>query len=114
MEFALIAPVFLILVMGTIELSRAMWIKATMQFAAEETSRYAIVNTSASSATLQTYATNVMTTYGVDTTGVSVVASSTSTTVTITITFTFSSIVPLLSIPDITLNAMSQVPIGTS
>jgi len=113
-EFALIAPVFLIMVMGTVELSRAMWIKATMQYAAEETTRYAIVNTSASTSTLETYASNVVSTYGVSTTDMTFSATSSSTAVSITITYTFSTIVPILSIPDISLNAMSQLPLSAS
>ena len=113
-EFALVAPIFLILVFGTIELSRAMWIKATMQYAAEETTRYAIVNTSASSSTLQTYATNVVATYGVDTTDMTITASISSTTVLVTITMTFTALVPMLSLPDISLSAKSQIPLATS
>lgn len=113
-EFAMVAPVFIILVVGTIELSRAMWIKATMQFAAEETSRYAIVNTSASSSTLETYAQDVVTTYGVDSTNMTFTATVSASTVTIDITYTFSSLVPLVAIPDIELSAKSQVPLTTS
>lgn|GEM_PF-4176980 len=52
--------------------------------------------------------------YGVDTTGMTFSASVTSTNVSMTITYTFSSIVPLLSIPDISLSAMSQLPLSAS
>jgi len=100
--------------MGTVELSRAMWIKATMQFAAEETTRYAIVNTSATTSDIETYATNVVSTYGVSTTNMTFSATSSATIVSITITYTFSTIIPLLSIPDISLNAKSQLPLSAS
>ncbi|MBI1986167.1 MAG: pilus assembly protein [Rhodospirillales bacterium] len=38
-EFAIVAPLFLAMMVGVFELSRAMWIKASMQYAVEETSR---------------------------------------------------------------------------
>lgn len=113
-KFAIVAPVFIMLVTGTIELSRVMWIKATMQFAAEETSRYALVNTSASTDTLVTYATNVVSSYGVDTTDMTFDVTSSASTISVQITYTFYSLVPLVAIPDIELSAKSQVPLSAS
>ena len=113
-EFALVAPVFLIMVLGTIELSRALWIKATMQFAMEETSRYALVNTGATTSTLESYATTIISNYGVPTSGMTVSATSTATYISIQASYTFQTIIPLLSIPDISLTAMSRVPISSS
>ncbi len=59
-EFALIVPIFLLMTIGVFEIGRALWVKAMMQYAVEETTRYAMVRASSSySATdLETYAQN--------------------------------------------------------
>ncbi len=59
-EFALIVPLFLVMTIGIFEIGRALWVKSMMQYAVEETTRYAMVRASSSySATdLETYAQN--------------------------------------------------------
>ncbi len=59
-EFAMIVPVFLIITLGVFEIGRALWVKAMMQYAVEETTRYAMVKESSSldEATLEAYAQN--------------------------------------------------------
>ncbi len=54
-EFALIMPFFLAMILGLVEFGRAMWIRNTMQYAVEEAARYGSVS-GASSATVSTYA----------------------------------------------------------
>lgn len=49
-EFALVLPVFLLLVFGIIDLGRMVWMENTLAFAAREGTRYAIVHGSYSSA----------------------------------------------------------------
>ena len=46
-EFALVAPIFLIFVIGIIDLGRLFFIKNVMQSTVEESARYAMVNPSA-------------------------------------------------------------------
>jgi len=53
-EFALTAPILFLMLAGIMEGGRAYWIKSTMQFALEETARYAIVNASAGESELET------------------------------------------------------------
>ncbi len=48
-EFALILPVLLLLVLGLFDVARAVWQENTLAFAAREATRYAIVHGSASS-----------------------------------------------------------------
>lgn len=48
-EFALIMPVFLLLVLGLFDVARAVWQENTLAYAAREGTRYAIVHGSASS-----------------------------------------------------------------
>ncbi len=54
-EFALAVPVFLLMVYGMVEMGRLFWIQSTLQYAVEESVRYAIVN----NAVLETDVANV-------------------------------------------------------
>ena len=45
-EFAIVAPLFLAMMVGLFDMSRAMWIKATLQFATEEATRSFLVDNS--------------------------------------------------------------------
>lgn len=113
-EFAIIAPVFLAMVLGTVELGRVMWIKGSIQFAVEEASRYAMVNTSVSMSELQTYAGNQL--LGIDAADVTFLAQTESADganfVSITGTYNFSVLVPIVPLPDVTLSAKSRVPLN--
>ena len=89
-----------------------MWIKSTMQFAVEETTRYAMVNTSASTSTLVTYAYTKLS--GMDATGITFTATLTSGTpnfMTVAGTYDFSTLVSLVQLPDFTIDASSRVPL---
>lgn len=55
-EFALVAPVFLLFVLGIIDFGRLFWVKNMMQYATEQTARYAMVTPSASLSALEAYA----------------------------------------------------------
>ena len=60
-EFALVVPVFLVMVMGVVEVGRVLWIKATMQHAVEQTTRYFMVNNAACVSDLATCLTSLQT-----------------------------------------------------
>ncbi len=55
-EFALVSPVFIMLVMGIIDFGRIYWIKSSMQYVVEQSTRYAMVNSDITEAALETYA----------------------------------------------------------
>jgi Flp pilus assembly protein TadG len=57
-EFALVAPVFILFCLGIVEGGRMMWIRNSIQTAADEAARYAMVHTSASDAELTKHAAN--------------------------------------------------------
>jgi Flp pilus assembly protein TadG len=57
-EFAIIAPVFILLCVGIFEAGRMMWIRNSIQTSTEEAARYAMVHTSASDAELTKHATD--------------------------------------------------------
>jgi len=115
-EFAMVAPVFLIMVIGVFELGRAMWIRASMQYAVEETTRFAIVNTSATTSALATYASTAYSSSGINIAGATFSATQATTSgityVTISGSYDFSVIVPLVPIPDVTLTAKSRIPVS--
>ncbi|MCH7936979.1 MAG: pilus assembly protein [Proteobacteria bacterium] len=116
-EFGLVAPLFLSMTLGLMEMSRAMWIKATMQFAVEETTRNFIVNNSKTTAQLKTFAENTLTGTGMSLTGITFTATQgTSGSITIMIvtgTYTFEPVVPFIPFPAVTLNAKSSVPLNS-
>ena len=87
-----------------------------MQYAVEETTRFAIVNTSATTAALATYASTAYSSSGINITGATFSATQATTGgityVTITGSYDFSVIVPLVPIPNVTLSAKSRIPIS--
>jgi Flp pilus assembly protein TadG len=111
-EFAIVAPLFLTMMVGVFELSRAMWIKASMQYAVEETTRYALVNTSATATTLQTFAEGVLSDSGVGTTGMSFTITANGTIADIQVNYSFQTLTSLLPFPSLNLTAKSRVPLS--
>jgi len=114
-EFALLAPVFLLMFFGVFEVGRAMWIKSSMQFAVEEAARYAMVNTSATTTTVATYAQTRFTDSGQSSTGVTFAATQDTTGgvtfVSITATTTFTTLIDLVTFTNVTMTAKSRVPL---
>ncbi len=116
-EFGIVAPAFLIMILGAVEVSRAMWIKATLQFAVEEAARYAIVNTSATTTVVAAEAQTSCTGTGMSTNvcnGAFTAVQDTTggkTYVAITGTYSFKVIAGIVPMPDVTLNARSRVPL---
>ena len=111
----MIFPVFLTFVLGIIEVGRAVWIKGSLQYAVEETTRFAMVNTSSSNSTLEAYATTILTGTGVSSTGVTFTAaqdtSGSTTYITVTGSYLFSGLTSYLPyLDDVTLNARSRAP----
>lgn len=111
-EFALVAPVFLLFVLGIIDFGRLFWVKNMMQYATEQTARYAMVTPSASLSDLETYADG-MSSGMVD--GITFVAGTeTIDTVdyrTITASYDFTFMMPLIG-GTISLSAKSRTPVN--
>ena len=55
-EFALLAPVFLALLLGAMETGRLLWTRSMLQFAAEEATRYALVRRDATTSAIEAIA----------------------------------------------------------
>ena len=119
-EFALVVPVFLAMVLGTIEMSRALWIKATMQYAAEQTTRYFMVNNDKTTAELETYAQARFLELGMSSIVSSVTYTATQDTstdpdnMTVTLTYSFEALVSFIPVPDVTLSAKANVYFNSS
>ncbi len=124
-EFAIIAPIFLIMLLATFEVGRAMWIKGTMQYAVEETARYSMVNTAVKTA-CPTGATSACTTFlttyfqdklpGLDTSSITFQAApltdGTNVFLSLTGTHDFQVLVKIIPLPDIILSAKSRAPLN--
>jgi len=66
-EFAIIAPVFVIFLISIFEGGRMMWIRNSIQTATEEAGRWAMVNTAASDDQIRTKASDYYGEVGLDT-----------------------------------------------
>jgi len=116
-EFALVAPIFLIFVIGIIDLGRLFYIKNIMQSTVEQSARYAMVNASASQAALEAYAAARAAslfsgiTFVADVPGTDVVAGVNYRT--ITATYTFSYMTPIVTVGDVPLTAKSRIPVNS-
>lgn len=112
-EFALVVPVFLLIVVAILEFGRMFWIQNSIQFAVEEAGRFAMVNITATETQLQTYAQSQL--FGLSPTGISFSApletSGGTNFRSITGSYQFDFVIPLLSFGSITLNAKSRVPL---
>ena len=109
-EFAMILPIFLAVVFGMIEFGRLLWIRNTMEYAAETAARWGGVNTSKTNAEIAAYATGKL--IGVDTTGITFTANASSSNVSVTGTHTYSIITSsvFVTIPTITQSVTVQFP----
>ena len=112
-EFALVAPIFLMFVIGMFDLGRLFFIKNTMQYTVEQTARYAMVNPTLTETELETYAT----TEGDKMfTGITFTAEATVVgTVNyrnITASYSFDFLMPLVNLTGIPLVAKSRTPVN--
>lgn len=115
-EFALIAPILLTFLLGVIEASRAMWIKSSMQYAVEETTRFAMVNTGATTAALESLALAKVPGLSVAPDIAFTAVSSSSggkNYMTVSASYDFNTVVPLVNVLSITLTASSKVPLNS-
>jgi Flp pilus assembly protein TadG len=120
-EFALVAPLFLVMTMGVVEVGRVLWIKATMQHAMEQTTRYFMVNNASCVSdlvtcrnTLAAYAVSRLEETGMSLDDFNVAADETTinstTYMSISATYSYTPIVQIVQFPDVSLSALAQVP----
>ena len=63
-EFALIGPLFVIVLMGTYDFARLFWNQNILELAIEQTGRYAIANPAQGNVNYAAYCNNLLTNYG--------------------------------------------------
>jgi Flp pilus assembly protein TadG len=112
-EFALIIPVALTILVGIVEVGRAMWVRASLQFVAEEGARYMMVHQNAPDADLSAFALGKL--VGVDPASVdlSLVRETVDGTdfVTINATFQFQYVASLITGEPFILTGSSRAPL---
>lgn len=118
-EFGIVAPLFLAMMLGLFEMSRAMWIKASMQFAVEEATRSFMVNNALTTSDLEAAATAALSGTGLEPSNVTFSATQDTLASGVNImkvegTHNFSAFVPFIPFPDVTLSAKSSAPFNSS
>lgn len=110
-EFAMVLPVLLAVVMGVLEFGRAMWLRHDMQFAVEEAARFALVNDTATTTAISAVASSRLAAVGPGGGDVTIGTALDAAAVTVTATSDFQTLVPgLLPSGAITLTARARLP----
>jgi len=122
-EFAIVAPLFIIFCLGIIDGGRMLWIRNSIQTATEEAGRYAMAHTTATDTELVTHAKNYFDSVGMDNPSFTVVRDTVGTTnfVTINGSYTFQWMFPVLDFGmytlfdfgNVALDGKSRVPLIT-
>ncbi len=115
-EFGMVSLLFLSFLFGIIELGRVFWTMNALQYAIEDTARYAQVNTDATDAELVAYAATSMSGVTADTAPLTVTTQQTTISgisfIEVNGTYTFTTMVPFLpaAMNTINLTAQSRIP----
>lgn len=113
-EFALVAPFFLMMVLGLIDFGRMFWVKSTMQFVVEQSARHAMVKPNITTTLLEDYAYTQSANIGL-TNATFIATSSTSGGInymSIRGSYTFTFITPLITSTGVDLAALSKTPVS--
>ena len=112
-EFAILLPIMLTLILGAIEFGRAYWTRHALQYAAEETGRYAMAHTTATATQLTDYAKANMPGLDPNAATVTVTPASVGSTsyVVITVTAPFDFVIPFVDLSGLTLTGTTRVPL---
>jgi Flp pilus assembly protein TadG len=113
-EFALVAPLFLLFAFGLIEFSRLLWTDNALEYAAEQAARYALANPTASATQIRAVAVGQVPTVDPNAVTVTITYDTTNGVqfVTVTASTPFSPIVSIIPIGSLTLSGSSRMPIG--
>ena len=113
-EFALVMPVFILLLYGVLEFGRAIWAQNTLEFAVGEAARFAIVNTTATSNDIANVArdnviqldtTQITFTVNIETSG------ATRSFVRVQADYPFTPLIPLSNLAAFNIRSSSRVPV---
>ena len=112
-EFAITLPVTVMIILGGVEFGRVYWVRHTLQFAAEETGRYAMAHASTTTDQLKSYAQSNLPGIDPASATVTVTPDSVDNTnfVTITVTAPFNFLIPFVDLSSMTLTGTTRVPL---
>src|SRR5262245_23116348 len=113
LEFAAIAPVLILLLVAVMEFGRLYWVRDSVQYAAEQTARWAMANTAATDGQLQARALAQFDGVSGGTPVVSIARDTASGVnfLTVTVTYSFEFFVDFMGIGDLPLRGESRVPL---
>jgi Flp pilus assembly protein TadG len=114
-EFGMALPVFLLFVFGTIEFGRILWSKHALDYAAEQSTRYALANPDATTGEIQTYAEGQLMTVDRSAVTVTVVQENLNGIdyLSVTMAYPFQAILPFLPLGSFSLTGVSRIPLDT-
>ena len=112
-EFALIFPVFILMIYALFEFSRVFWTENTLEYAVEEAARFAIVNSGASNAEIIAVAINNAAGLDVNNNNFNVVPDTIGTQnfVTVNATYNFAVLFPILKVGPFNLTSSSRMAV---
>jgi Flp pilus assembly protein TadG len=113
LEFGIIAPIFLLILIAIIELGRLHWVRNSVEYAAEQTARWAIVNIAATDAQLKAHALEQFDDIAAGKAAVQIdrdIANGLN-FLTVTVTFNFEFLVDFMSIGTLPLRGETRVPL---
>ena len=93
MEAAILLPAFIYFIFGITELSRMFWIQTTLDYAVAEATRYAIVNSGATSAQIQAIAVTNASSIDASTSNFNVTITTAGSNITVNGTYNFTFLV---------------------
>lgn len=93
-EFALVLPLLLMILVASLEFGRAMWIRQSLQFAVEEAARYALVEDDATASAISARVMARLAAAGPSGLPVQVTAATDSSAVSVVATVDFATVVP--------------------
>ncbi|MBF0246677.1 MAG: pilus assembly protein [Alphaproteobacteria bacterium] len=117
-EFALVAPIFLIFILGIVDLGRLFYVRNIMQYGVEQTARYVMVNPEVSQADLETYAQEQVSnmfdgiTFTADEPGADVVGGVSYRTVSASYLFDY--MMPLVDLTNVPLSTSLRTPVNST
>jgi Flp pilus assembly protein TadG len=111
-EFGMVLPMFLLFLFGTVEFGRFMWSENALDYAADQTARYALANPSATTSDVKTYAESQFTT--IDKADVTVIVADELLNginyLKVTVTHPYETLLPLVPFGPFTLTRVSRTP----
>jgi Flp pilus assembly protein TadG len=112
-EFAIVGLIFFALLLGSIELGRVMWMRNSVQFAAEEAARWALVRPTASTTQIEDFArTRLTSAPATATITATFEPASEALYVVVTLTQVFTPVTTLVSTGVITVTGRARMPVG--